>query len=68
MKAATDWLTASGAAFQPDSEQTGLAHLRHYTARFTVWGEGPPLVLVPGLAGGMELLVRWREHWRDTSR
>jgi pimeloyl-ACP methyl ester carboxylesterase len=30
--------------------------LKHYTARFSVWGEGPPLVVVPGLAGGLELL------------
>jgi pimeloyl-ACP methyl ester carboxylesterase len=28
----------------------------HYTARYAVWGEGPPLVVVPGLAGGFELL------------
>jgi pimeloyl-ACP methyl ester carboxylesterase len=51
-----DWLTASGAAFRPEGGQTGTAHLRHYTARFGIWGEGPPLVLVPGLAGGMDLL------------
>jgi pimeloyl-ACP methyl ester carboxylesterase len=56
VKAAIDWLTASGAAFQPEAGRTGSAHLRHYTARFTVWGEGPPLVLVPGLAGGTGLL------------
>jgi pimeloyl-ACP methyl ester carboxylesterase len=30
--------------------------LKHYTARYCVWGAGPPLVLVPGLAGGFELL------------
>jgi pimeloyl-ACP methyl ester carboxylesterase len=30
--------------------------LTHYTARFCEWGEGPPLVLIPGLAGGYELL------------
>jgi pimeloyl-ACP methyl ester carboxylesterase len=30
--------------------------MRHYTARYCVWGDGPPLVLVPGLAGGFELL------------
>jgi pimeloyl-ACP methyl ester carboxylesterase len=33
-----------------------LAHLKHYTAQYCVWGEGQPLVLVPGLAGGFELL------------
>ena len=56
MKAVIDWLTTSGAAFQPEGGRTGAAHLRHYTARFGIWGEGPPLVLVPGLAGGMDLL------------
>jgi pimeloyl-ACP methyl ester carboxylesterase len=30
--------------------------LTHYTAEYREWGEGPPLVLVPGLAGGYELL------------
>jgi pimeloyl-ACP methyl ester carboxylesterase len=56
VQASLDWLTASGAAFRPGAGQTGLAHLQHYTARFSVCGEGPPLVLVPGLAGGLELL------------
>jgi 3-oxoadipate enol-lactonase len=56
VKAALDWLTASGAAFRPEAGHTGTAHLKRYTARFGVWGEGPPLVLVPGLAGGMDLL------------
>ena len=56
MKASQDWLCASGAAFRPEEGQSGFAQLRHYTARYCVWGEGPPLVLVPGLAGGFELL------------
>lgn len=30
--------------------------LTAYTAEYTAWGEGPPLVLVPGLAGGTNLL------------
>jgi pimeloyl-ACP methyl ester carboxylesterase len=34
----------------------GYAHLRSYTAEYREWGEGPPLVLIPGLAGGIELL------------
>jgi pimeloyl-ACP methyl ester carboxylesterase len=33
-----------------------LAHLKHYSAEYREWGEGPPLLLVPGLAGGFELL------------
>lgn len=56
MKAAQEWLTASGAAFDPGPGRTGTAQLRHYAARFSIWGEGPPLVLVPGLAGGMHLV------------
>ena len=50
VKAASNWLMTSGQAFQPESGRTGSAHLKHYTARFSVWGEGPPLVLIPGLA------------------
>src|SRR5438128_9593098 len=36
--------------------RSGCAHLKHYTVRYREWGEGPPLVLIPGLAGGFELL------------
>jgi 3-oxoadipate enol-lactonase len=56
VKATADWLTSSGAGFRADDGRSGSAHLKHYTARYCVWGEGPPLVLVPGLAGGFELL------------
>src|SRR5215468_972247 len=56
VKASVDWLSASGAEFSAGAGQTGCAHLRHYSATFKEWGEGPPLVLVPGLAGGFELL------------
>jgi pimeloyl-ACP methyl ester carboxylesterase len=56
VKASLDWYTGSGAAFRPVSGTTGYAHLRHYTARYCEWGDGPPLVLVPGLAGGFDLL------------
>lgn len=56
MQASLDWLTGSGAEFCPEEGRSGLAHLTHYTARYCVWGEGQPLVLVPGLAGGFELL------------
>src|SRR4051812_27970156 len=56
VKASSDWLTGSGAEFSAGAGRWGSAHLRHYTAQFCVWGEGPPLVLVPGLAGGFELL------------
>jgi len=56
VKATVDWLTASGAAFSAGEGQTGFVRLTHYTARYAEWGDGPPLVLVPGLAGGFELL------------
>jgi pimeloyl-ACP methyl ester carboxylesterase len=56
MKVSTDWLEASGAAFSAGMGEAGYAHLKHYTAAYCEWGEGPPLVLVPGLAGGFELL------------
>jgi pimeloyl-ACP methyl ester carboxylesterase len=51
-----DWLAGSGAEFSAGEGRTGAAHLKDYTARYCEWGEGPPLVLVPGLAGGFELL------------
>lgn len=56
MKTAGDWLAYSGTDYLPAPGRQGWAHLRHYSARFGIWGEGPPLVLVPGLAGGMALL------------
>src|SRR5262245_14679997 len=35
----------------------GHAQLSHYTVRFREWGVGPPLILVPGLAGGISLVT-----------
>jgi pimeloyl-ACP methyl ester carboxylesterase len=56
VQASLDWLAESGAEFSPGVGRSGFAHLTHYSARYCVWGEGPPLVLVPGLSGGFELL------------
>src|SRR5438128_11015841 len=56
VKASMDWHASSGAQFSAGTGYTGFAHLQHYTARYCVWGDGPPLVLVPGLAGGFEFL------------
>jgi pimeloyl-ACP methyl ester carboxylesterase len=56
VKVSTEWLEASGAQFSAGEGRSGLAHLSQYSARFCEWGDGPPLVLVPGLAGGYELL------------
>jgi len=35
---------------------SGCAQLTHYTVEYREWGSGPPLVIVPGLAGGFDLL------------
>lgn len=71
MKASAEWLATSGAQFGAGEGRTGYAHLKHYTAAYCEWGEGPPLVLVPGLAGGFELLGavarRLAEHFRVIS-
>jgi pimeloyl-ACP methyl ester carboxylesterase len=56
VKASMDWVASSGAAFSAGMGQAGFAHLKHYTVEYREWGEGPPLVLIPGLAGGFELL------------
>jgi pimeloyl-ACP methyl ester carboxylesterase len=56
VKASGEWLAASGARFSAGDGINGCAHLKNYTAVYREWGEGPPLVLIPGLAGGFELL------------
>lgn len=35
----------------------GIAQLSHYTAVYRESGDGPPIVLIPGLAGGIDLLA-----------
>lgn len=55
MQASLEWTT--GADFGlGEGARWGLAQLRHYAARYVEVGVGPPLVLIPGLAGGVELL------------
>jgi pimeloyl-ACP methyl ester carboxylesterase len=49
-------LATSGAEFSAGLGRSSCAHLKHYTVRYREWGEGSPLVLIPGLAGGFELL------------
>lgn len=56
MKASSAWFAATGAEFSAGAGRSGCAHLTHYTVEYREWGNGPPLVLVPGLAGGFELL------------
>ena len=56
MKASLAWLSSTGAEFSPSWGVTGYAHLTHYTVEYCELGNGPPLVLIPGLAGGFGLL------------
>ncbi len=62
MKASKDWQTSSGAQFCPSGGSTGFANLQNYTARYCVWGTGTPIVLIPGLGGGFELLGPLATH------
>jgi 3-oxoadipate enol-lactonase len=59
------WLRMSGTGHHLNR---GLADLRHYDAEFCEAGDGPPLVLVPGLAGGTDLVQplvqRLARHFR----
>jgi pimeloyl-ACP methyl ester carboxylesterase len=54
--ASSSWITATGAEYSAGLGRVGYAPLTHYTVEYREWGEGPPLVLVPGLAGGYGLL------------
>jgi len=66
-----EWLATTSADYSPGLGHWGCAHLRNYTAAYREWGEGPPLVLIPGLAGGLELLGpiarRLSRHFRVIS-
>jgi pimeloyl-ACP methyl ester carboxylesterase len=46
----------SGEEFSAGDGRSGVAHLKHYSVAYREWGDGPPVVMVPGLAGGFELL------------
>src|ERR1043166_8752113 len=51
-----NWLASTGAEFSAGNGLRGCPHLTHYTVEYREGGEGPPLILVPGMAGGFELL------------
>lgn len=56
MKASSAWFQVSGERFRARGGAAGWAHLSNYIVDYCEWGDGPPLVLVPGLAGGYDLL------------
>ena len=47
---------SSHTTLDQSSELQGYAQLSHYTATYRERGDGPPLVLIPGLAGGIDML------------
>lgn len=55
VQVSSQWRSASGAAIHAEGP-VSFAHLSHYTAAYRDEGDGPPIVLVHGLAGGMGLL------------
>ena len=57
MRLSPSWINSSESVFAPDDGRIGHAYLTNYTAAFREWGDGPPLVLVPGLAGGIDLVA-----------
>jgi pimeloyl-ACP methyl ester carboxylesterase len=57
VKASSEWLKLASTDFSPDSDDWGYAQLSSYTAEYREWGFGPPIVLVPGLAGGTGLMA-----------
>ena len=56
MKATEDWINSANRRFIPRAKTPAFVHLGQYTAELYETGAGDPLVLVPGLAGGFELL------------
>jgi pimeloyl-ACP methyl ester carboxylesterase len=55
MQATSLWLRTSP-FFSSTNAKRGVADLKYYNAEYCEWGSGQPLVLVPGLAGGVDLL------------
>ena len=56
MKPTADWLNATNRKYLADARSSAFVHLGKYTAELHESGTGSPIVLIPGLAGGFELL------------
>ncbi len=56
MQASLQWMNSAGEQYSPRRGRAGRAQLSNYSVDYREWGEGPPLLLVPGLAGGFGLL------------
>jgi pimeloyl-ACP methyl ester carboxylesterase len=58
VRASAQWHRRLTERFAPKEPQRGVVHLRHYPCEYSVVGNGDPIVLVPGLAGGCKLVGR----------
>lgn len=56
MKASVDWFSVDHRKYKTNLGKTKFVPLTKYTAEVYQIGNGSPIVLVPGLAGGYELL------------
>jgi pimeloyl-ACP methyl ester carboxylesterase len=56
VKATEDWLNAASRKYLADASTSSFVHLGKYTAELHESGTGSPIVLIPGLAGGSDLL------------
>ena len=56
MKATVDWMNATNRRYLAGAGSSTFVHLGKYTAELHETGSGPPIVLIPGLGGGAELL------------
>jgi pimeloyl-ACP methyl ester carboxylesterase len=56
VKASVDWLSVVHRKYKANQDSTKYVHLTKYTAELHESGTGAPVILIPGLAGGLELL------------
>lgn len=56
MRATSTWINATYPNYSIDERSSAYLHLGQYTAELRESGSGPPIVLIPGLAGGFGLL------------
>ncbi len=68
MRASAQWCRRLSQRFAARAVDRGVVHLSNYASEFVVVGDGAPLVLVPGLAGGIELLGRLISVLAERSR
>jgi pimeloyl-ACP methyl ester carboxylesterase len=57
VRATSDWMKLSDSGFGASEGERGYAQLAAYTAEYRQRGTGDPVVLVPGLAGGIGLMA-----------